>query len=314
MNYGTCPPVLDRGEFPFASMGDIRRASQAYRNRSSDPVAIEVLQGYRQFRIRCIETSLEIIDELPLPEHVLISARLKRMKSIRRKLTRSSESTDVGNIDDVIGFRLIFRSFADLLAVVDAVHARPDIRVKNYLEEEHPNGHGYRGAHAIFRFKQPFMEGKNFTVRFEVQLRTYYQHQWACWCESWGEQAKEGYLNRRNDPEIIERVGEFKSISDRVKSWEENNRDTIQGNNISFPVSKDIRRRFAVVWPNGDVDTHDESVGAFNGLIHLEEQRLDALLLLGLSGRDVARHLKETHYNFLFGEFFPPEIWMPPGA
>lgn len=295
----------------FASISEIERASKRYRADRYDPEAINVLQSYREFRICCIETSLGILEKFNLPERILVSARLKRMESIYRKLQRSKESTHVSNIDDVIGFRVIFRSLDDLLFVVAAVKKHKGITMKDYLVDEHPNGHGYRGVHVIFRFEQPFNEKKRFRVRFEAQLRTYYQHCWACWCEGMGEQAKEGYRNRRDEPEIIETINNLKNISDRIKIWEESNPSGAQGAGDPFLMSEDITRRFAVVRRNGEIDSCSNGAEAFDYLMGYEEQNLDALLLLGLSGDDIKKHLQKTHINFLLGRAYQPEVWMP---
>ena len=295
----------------FTSMGEIARASGKYKLDRYDIEAKDILQSYREFRVCCIETSLGILKQINLPKHVLVSARLKRMESIYRKLQRSRESTNLGNIDDVIGFRVIFQSLDDIQLVVAAIKQREDITTKDYLAEEHPNGHGYRGVHAIFRFSQPFNEKKVFKVRFEAQLRTYYQHHWACWCESMGEQAKEGYPNRRNEPEIIEKLNNFKSISNKIKAWEESNPGTMQGIGNRFPAPKDITRRFAVVRRSGKINSFYDGIEAFDCLMDYEEKGAHALLLLGLSGEDIRAHLQETHINFLLGDAYSPEVWMP---
>lgn len=308
IDYSACRFLSDPR---FASMADIERASQEYRTNRYNPATIDILQSYREFRICCIETSLGIVEQINLPKHILVSARLKRMESIYRKLRRSRESTYLSNIDDVIGFRVIFQSFDDLQFVAAAIKEREDAKTKDYLVEEHPNGHGYRGVHSIFRFDQPFNKKKCFRVRFEVQLRTYYQHLWACWCEDMGEQAKEGYPNRKDEPEIIEKINTLKSTSDRIKVWENNNPNGVQEVKNPLPISTDITRRFAVVRQRGVVDSCADSAEAFDYLMYYEKQNLDALLLLGLSGESIEKHLRETHINSLLDRAYLPKDWMP---
>ena len=108
-------------------------------------------------------------------------------------------------MDDVIGIRIICESFDDAVALGRQIENAVPARTKNYVEETHEAGVGYRAIHGIARFGQPLGDAY-VTVRFEIQVRTWYQHLWACWCESYGEQAKEGFRNTvRTDRETVER-------------------------------------------------------------------------------------------------------------
>ena len=310
----------------FGSIGDIRRASQSFREDRENLEAIEVLNSYRNFRLCCVQTSLRLLNRLELPEHVIISARLKRMKSIYRKLVKSEmikkgSSADASNIDDVIGFRVIFRSLHELQSTVQKIqetnHGDVKVRIKNYLDEEHPIGHGYRGVHVIIHFEQPFSEERSFKVRFEVQLRTYYQHQWACWCESMGDQAKEGFLGRRDEPEAKKVLKELRKISDKVKRWEDCNKTTLQPNKKGFPFPSFswLGNKFVVCRENGDenFDTYPSIEEAFTWLIYYEKKGVEALLILGTaeSEGEMKSYFRETYFYTLFGFFPEPEHWLP---
>ena len=295
----------------FQSMEDIKRASKALRLGENTFETREKINSYREFRSCCLETSLKILSEINLPKNALVSARLKRMQSIDRKLTRNP-TFYVHELDDIVGFRIILQSLDELRSVITALNSS-GIKVKNYLEEEHPCGTGYRGGHAFFSFKQPFdYNGKEFKVRFEVQLRTYYQHMWACWCEGMGEQAKEGWCNRRNEPEIKEKITHLKSISKKIKMWEQKNSDAVQK---SFPSIDNLSQKFAVVRgdENGYIgaENYHDSTEAFEIVKYYEEDRgLRALFLLGLSSDDIESHLRETHLNW-FSNVPEPEYWLP---
>ena len=296
----------------FQSMRDIERASKALQLGENTFETREKINSYREFRSCCLETSLKILSEINLPKNVLVSARLKRMQSIYRKLTRRS-TFYVNRLDDIVGFRVVFQSLDDLQSVTQILGSSGNIKVKNYLEKEHPCGTGYRGVHAVFSFEQPFNDnGKKFNVRFEVQLRTYYQHMWACWCEGMGELAKEGWGNRRNKPEIKEKIAHLKSISKKIKMWEQKNSDAVQK---SFPSIDDLSQKFAVVrgYKNEYIGTDDYSdiTKSFEVVKSYEEiQELQALFLLGLSSDDIESHLRKTHLNW-FSNVPDPEYWLP---
>ena len=302
----------------FQSMGDIRRASEEFRTNGDVPKVRETINSYREFRSCCLDTSLKMLNAINLPKNVLVSARLKRMRSIYRKLTRIS-TFYVHEIDDIVGFRVIFQSLDDLQSVTQTLGSSGNTKVKNYLEKEHPCETGYRGVHAFFSFEQPFdHNGKKFNVRFEVQLRTYYQHMWACWCEGMGEQAKEGWFNRRDEPEIKEKITHLKSISKKIKMWEQKNsgdRQPCDRKHEPFPSIDNLYQKFAVVRrdENGYIGTDDYSdiTESFEIVKYYEENKgLRALLLLGLSSEDIESHLKRTHLNW-FSNVPAPQYWLP---
>ena len=297
----------------FQTMGDIKRASENYRNGVNPLDAQEKIDSYREFRSCCFKTSLDMLQGMNLSEHGLVSARLKRMPSICRKLERNPNFR-VHELDDIVGFRIIFQSLNDLQIAVNTL-ASAEIRMKNYLEN--PQCTGYRGVHAIFPFKQPFNDKTCFSVRFEVQLKTYYQHLWACWCEGMGEQAKEGWPNRRDDPEIQEKIARLKSFSEKIRIWENNNPETLQTQK-KLPLIGNLATQIAVVRGNLDggkyigLDKCDDTTEAFNLLQDYEDQQnLRALLLLGLSEPDITSHFSQTHINW-FNKVPEPEYWWPP--
>ena len=295
----------------FQTMGDIRRASDDYRNDDNPLNAREIIDSYREFRACCFETSLKMLQDIHLPENGLISARLKRMPSIFRKLKRSS-TFRVNELDDIVGFRIIFQSLSDLQVAVEILSSA-GIKMKDYLES--PQYTGYRGVHAIFPFKQPFNDKTCFNVKFEVQLKTYYQHLWACWCEGMGEQAKEGWTNRRDEPEIQERIARLQGLSEKIRVWENNNPEALQIQG-GVPLIGNLSKKIAVVRGREDgyigSDICSDTAEAFDLVKYYEDQQnLRALLLLGLSEPDITSHFSQTHINW-FNKVPEPEYWWPP--
>ncbi len=197
-------------ELAFKSMGDVRRASKEFCENPQNFEARNKLNSYRKFRLNCIQTSLSLLKESELPNRVVVSARLKRLKSIYRKMMRNPKQTTVviNEMDDVVGFRIVCESLMDAVGLGKRVQEVLKARMKNYLETEHRAGLGYRAIHGIVRFRQP-LQGTHVKVRFEVQIRTWYQHLWACWCEKHGEQAKEGFRGSNYSDDIRKLILQF---------------------------------------------------------------------------------------------------------
>lgn len=309
------------GDAAFKSMGDVARATDKFAEDPKNPNALNVLNAYRRFRLDCLRTSQSLLVQAGLPQNALISARLKRRQSILRKLLRSKcthSRGPVNQMDDIIGFRVICQSCADAEAFGENLQDALDARIKNYLDEEHSANLGYRAIHAIVRFNQPFRD-RTVISRFEVQVRTWYQHLWACWCESHGEHAKEGFCNEQTKDAATEKlIHNLQIQSARVSSWEQQNHDSVQRNlpAISDPYG------VAVAW----IDTHKnfgfDNFGqnhseAITGLNYLENLvGLDPLLLVGVGVEGTkTEHLKhllmKTHPKFMSTDSMNPRYWMP---
>ena len=139
----------------FTSMRDLSRATEIFRTQPKSPEALDKLNAYRHFRLNCIQTSLSLIIKARPPERVLVSARLKRLRSILRKLIRGQLGS-INEMDDIIGFRVICQSYDEANDMSSRVRDVLDAKMKNYLEIEHRQDIGYRAQHGIVRFKQPW--------------------------------------------------------------------------------------------------------------------------------------------------------------
>ena len=306
----------------FVSMREVERSSEAFCADARDPAALDCVNAYRKFRLNCIHTSLGLLTSSGVPEYVLVSGRLKRLRSIRRKLIRSKRHgirPTVNGMDDVIGFRVVCRSFDDAVGLGNRVEEKLGATVKNYIDGNHPLRTGYRAIHGIVRFRQPFVgrgERVCATVRFEIQVRTWLQHLWACWCESYGEQAKEGFRNVEDRPDVqrIQVIAErLRMVSENVRVWEESNRSELQTELPEFSGSQNI----ALTWVSGGVvhfetlvDDVQQAIAQLNMLER--ESSIEPLLLVGVAERQrLKRVLLRTHPNFLKGRSLDPKHWMP---
>ena len=301
------------GKLAFASMGDVRRATSDFNENSRNLFARETLNAYRNFRLFCIGTSLDLLRKSELPANALISARLKRLRSISRKIKRG-HSGSISEMDDIIGFRVICESLKDAIALGQRIEKRLGAKVKNYLTEQHSAELGYRAMHGIVRFDQPFQD-RNFRVRFEIQVRTWYQHLWACWCESHGERAKEGFRNgEQNDPDTLNLISELRRRSVEISEWENKNSDAIPRN---LPRVVDPYN-IAIAWFDSrgihGFAPFSQNIGiAIRRFNRLERDgSLNPLLLLGISDvQGLKDLLMETHPRFMHRRSLDPQFWMP---
>ena len=210
----------------FTSASAVGQAGWKFAKNDQDGQAKAIINSYRYFRLACLQTSLGRLRQVELPKNVLISARLKRLRSISRKLQRSPRGA-LNRMDDIIGFRVICGSLREVRELGNSLEHKLNAKIRNYLDNTHKNEIGYRAIHVIDRFQQPLSDEFCITVRFEIQIRTWKQHQWACECEQYGEPAKEGFMGWK-DKEAKDIKDKLRRESDKMKRWEEAHADENQ--------------------------------------------------------------------------------------
>ena len=306
-----CPPPTPDSNIEFQSLGDIDRTGLAFCAAAQDIATIKAVQQYRAFRMRCLKTTLSIVEAASIPSRSLVSIRLKRLDSIRRKINRDENQFRLGRMDDVIGVRIICSDYQTVGDLSTRIQSLPDsYRLKDYTSEPHPANTGYRSVHHIIRFKQPLTETKNIAVRFEIQVRSYYQHKWAIWSEQQGEAVKVG----SGSEEI--KAG-LRGLSNRIAHWEENNPRKIQYRLPDYTGGEDI----VVAWRqiNAEPTIHffqNNADNAVQWLNHTEtknpSERNYALLLVGVTSLGDARKvLRLTHPLYVANRIIAPKYWMP---
>lgn len=306
-----CPAPTGGASADFTSLGEIDRAGVAFCTNAYDAAAVTAVQRYRMFRMRCLTTTLAAVDEAGPPPRALVSVRLKRLDSIRRKINRGATRFGLGRMDDVVGVRVVCPSYRTARSMSRRIRALPQFyRLKDYLDVEHPAATGYRATHHIMRFRQPLTETDGINVRFEIQVRSYYQHQWAVWSEFLGESVKEGggTADVRRDLRVL---------SDRIARWEERNPRTMQHRLPVYSGGRDI----VVAWKQeaGEPICYGflRDVGrAVQWLNYLETkypvERGNALLLVGVTSPGEATGvLHLTHPLYTMPRLLAPEYWMP---
>ncbi len=282
------------------------------------------VQKYRAIRLACLNTTLGILMRARLPERAYIGIRLKRLDSIRRKLMRETANFRLSALDDIIGVRIICASLEDTLQVSKSIESLPESTgKKDYIQNEHYVNTGYRGIHHIMRFEQSISPDEKIKVRFEIQVRSYYQHLWAVWSESFGENIKQGG-GADHTGKVKEIIGGLKSSSAYIAEWEGKNPAKRQDSDTLPVYSR--KCVLAVAWrqPGGnDVMLRIFKNGAketVKYLNYLEQKfphdRGNALLLAGIPDRkdirkDITKVLMATHPMYVLGRAYPPKYWMP---
>jgi len=296
-------------EAPFATLGDVDRLGAAF---CAEPHASELLarvQGYRAFRMQCLATTLGILHACRPPARAVVSLRLKRLDSIRRKITRRGANFKLGTLDDVIGVRVICRSVSDVIALSTRLESSPHVhRVKDYIEA--PAVTGYRAIHHIMRFQQPVSADRSLAVRYEIQARTYLQHRWAVWSEAHGERAKIGQMDLAHQQQL-------RAVSLDITRWEEDNPTRPQHELLPYSGVRTV----AVCWrpahgPAALSLFHDDVGAAVSWLNHLETvypaRRENALLLVGVAKHaDISRALPLTHPLYVGARVVHPRFYIP---
>ena len=306
-----CPPTAER-ELRFASLGAVDRIGDAFCRSPQNLLRVADVQRYRSFRMRCLATTLGIVDACRVPARAAISARLKRLDSIRRKIGRAGANFTLGRLDDVVGLRVICQDLSTArefsARILDSPHF---LRRKDYVAT--PAATGYRGLHHIIRLEQPVTESAGLNVRFEIQVRTCLQHRWAVWSESLGEAVKLG----AGEHEEHQRL---RALSEEISRWEADNPDICQ---LELPPYSG-ERSVAVCWRtrHGPVIPYyfqGEVQSAVNWLHYLETtyaaERENALLLVGVSEATAIRRLLDlTHPLYTGARVLDPRYWMPTSA
>ena len=258
--------------------------------------------------MRCLRTTLGIVDACDVPRRSTVSVRLKRLDSIRRKIGRAGANFTLGRLDDVVGVRVICEDLRTARDFSHRLQASPHFyRLKDYIAS--PVATGYRGINHILMFEQPVSATKSIAMRFEVQVRTYFQHRWAVWSESHGEAVKLG-VGPKDEHERL------RMLSEQIATWEADNPTARQTVLPEYSGGRSI----AVCWPMryGPVTPsffRDDVQEAVDWLNYLETtypaDREKALLLVGVTHTAATERLLQlTHPQFMGAPVNDPRHWL----
>lgn len=121
----------------------------------------------------------------------IVVQRLKRMKSIEKKLRNSKlkgSETDLSRMQDIGGCRVIFHQLSSVYSLINTLDSLNPNRFTHVRLEpvdyiKNPKLSGYRGVHLIYKFNSSRRDEYN-GMRIEIQIRTYLQHLWATTVET----------------------------------------------------------------------------------------------------------------------------------
>lgn len=131
---------------------------------------------------RCFRSVLSCSHRFP---GSVATYRMKRMASIRAKLTRASSKFELGALDDIGGCRLIVQDIAEVNEAVLMLKAGLELKNLGKGEKDYilrPRSNGYRSHHLIAS-----IPSNGITYRVEIQIRTRLEHCRATTVETAGE-------------------------------------------------------------------------------------------------------------------------------
>ena len=182
----------------ITSASSVKKSSARIRDFVADDEDYAVLDNWRA---QCAEfmpyLTQEAVDCLTTVNYFAAS-RIKRRTAIERKIRRSGTTAET--LEDIIGLRVICtdpHSFATANRAMGS--HRFSKKVRDYSVDAKETG--YQSVHHVWSFKP---EDKP-TVRFEVQVRTWRHHLWACLSEALGQEVKQGNA----DPEAAALLADF---------------------------------------------------------------------------------------------------------
>ncbi len=209
------------------SKGRINAAGDVFRSGSIDYAeelcAERIIQCYRLFRIGYLSRNIQNISNALAGNPVLLSARLKRLNSLKRKLRRL-DKIKLSRVADILGFRIICENVSSAKITIDMLKNLPyPAKIKSH----NPAPTGYRATHIELKVPHDFPSGELVTFDIEIQIRTFYQHVWAMQSEAFGEQVKEG----GGPPD---KRAYLSCLSQAIQDWEEGHKPSEKQQ--SFPL------------------------------------------------------------------------------
>lgn len=143
------------------------------------------------------------LTRLVKPNGGITAGRLKRISSIRKKLSRGSAALD--QMQDLVGCRAIVETMNDLREVISRYKSIEDggqvKRITDYISSPKPSG--YRSIHLIVKFSEKGAGEKHHGCNVEIQLRTQLQHVWGTTVEAVGSMRNEDLKAGEGNPQWL---------------------------------------------------------------------------------------------------------------
>lgn len=176
---------VNEGKAP--SKKQIRRAGDLLAGRKAGAMApadkteaLAILGYWRAVHMDPLHKTLDLLESVcGRDESTILVSRLKRLESIIDKLRRSGHRSDLSQMQDLAGCRLIVPHDDDVRRMANEIGAAGVSIRKDYLTV--PQDSGYRGMHLICRHDAAGYQG----LRVEIQIRSRLQHAWATGVETY---------------------------------------------------------------------------------------------------------------------------------
>lgn len=170
--------------FPGGSKSRVNRAGENVRKGNATSHDLQVIDEWRAAHRGVLNTFQAILRNRTRGTGITVAQRHKRKRTIFDKLSRLP-GMQLARMDDVAGFRLIFKDLNELNDFRSAFHRahfnhkrRNDLDKYDYIKQ--PKGTGYRGIHDVYEYDVNSAIGKNLAgLNVEIQYRTLVQHAWA---------------------------------------------------------------------------------------------------------------------------------------
>ena len=165
------------------SKKSIQKLGKRIRDEIEEPTDRESLIKYRNyFREPLVKINADLsgfINNLNM--NYVLAGRLKRIKSIVRKLRRpSSHNMDLSRMGDIAGTRVILNDISDQDKLVKKI--QENFETEKIIDRRDGDTN-YRAVHILIKNKE--------SIIIELQVRTILQQLWADESETYGEQAKQ---------------------------------------------------------------------------------------------------------------------------
>jgi ppGpp synthetase/RelA/SpoT-type nucleotidyltranferase len=139
---------------------------------------------YDSFKERIVNLLKDLISNSQLTIHQ-IDSRVKTIESLTSKLVKKDKYTDISEITDIVGIRVITYLESDVDKVESLVRKEFDIDLKNSIDKRllDVSEFGYRSLHLVASLspsRLALSEYKRYSgLKFEIQIRSILQHAWA---------------------------------------------------------------------------------------------------------------------------------------
>jgi ppGpp synthetase/RelA/SpoT-type nucleotidyltranferase len=177
-------------EKPMLSGNAIKKLGKRLRDGTYGIEDLDLLDTYRaEFEPLLLETCTAIGAALDGKLKYIVAGRMKRTKSIIRKLARDANAgMDLSRMSDLVGLRIIVEGTRDQDQAIDLLRVALPLVREPY--DYRGKSSGYRAVHLV---------SGTTSHRVETQIRTLAQHLWADESERLGEQVKEGLMNSEEE-------------------------------------------------------------------------------------------------------------------